>query len=225
MLRQQPRLLPAPGRGRRAGNGAVGNARWRGVPLKAVLEKAGVNAGVVQFSFNGLDGQVLPQTPDFIKALDIDHALEGEVMIAYAMNGEDLPWLNGFPLRLVVPGFYGTYWVKHLNEIKVLDKTLDNFWMKTAYRIPSNVCACTDPGKPPKATVPINRLNVRSFITNLSTGEKVSAGASFELRGIAFDGGHGIAEVVVSSDGGRSWQSAALGRISGNTRFANGEPS
>ena len=61
---------------------------------------------------------------------------DGEVMLAYAMNGEDLPWLNGYPVRLVVPGYYGTYWVKHLNEITVLDKVFDGFWMKTAYRIP-----------------------------------------------------------------------------------------
>jgi DMSO/TMAO reductase YedYZ molybdopterin-dependent catalytic subunit len=62
---------------------------------------------------------VVPQTPDFIKALDIDHALDGEVMLAFEMNGEELPWLNGYPLRLVVPGYYGTYWVKHVHEIIV----------------------------------------------------------------------------------------------------------
>jgi len=74
----------------------MGNARWKGVPLKAVLDRAGVQAGALQVSFNGLDRPVLPETPDFVKALDIDHARDGEVMIAYAMNGEDLPWLNGF---------------------------------------------------------------------------------------------------------------------------------
>ena len=97
-------------------NGAMGNARWKGVPLKALLDKAGVQAGAVQVSFQGLDRPVLPETPAFVKALDLDHALDGEVMIAYAMNGEDLPWLNGFPMRLVVPGCYGTYWVKHLTR-------------------------------------------------------------------------------------------------------------
>ena len=127
--------------GGQLGNGAMGNARWKGVPLKAVLDRAGVQAGAVQVSFNGLDRPVLPETPDFVKALDIDHARDGEVMIAYAMNGEDLPWLNGFPIRLVVPGFYGTYWVKQLNEITVLDKTFEGFWMKPAYRIPANACA------------------------------------------------------------------------------------
>jgi DMSO/TMAO reductase YedYZ molybdopterin-dependent catalytic subunit len=205
--------------GGQLGNGAMGNARWKGVPLKAVLDRAGVQAGAVQVSFNGLDRPVQPDTPDFVKALDLDHARDGEVMLAYAMNGEDLPWLNGFPVRLVVPGYYGTYWVKHLNEITVLDKPLDNFWMKTAYRIPANACACTEPGKPPLATVPINRFNVRSFLTNLPDGAKVKAEKDIPLRGIAFDGGYGITDVAISSDGGRSWQAATLGENLGKYSF------
>ena len=120
----------------------MGNARWRGVPLKAVLDRAGVQAGSRQVTFNGLDEPVLPDTPDFVKALDLDHARDGEVMIAYAMNGQDLPWLNGFPVRLVVPGYYGTYWVKHLNEITVIDHAFDGYWMASAYRMPDNDCAC-----------------------------------------------------------------------------------
>src|SRR3981189_1064483 len=102
-------------------NGAMGNARWRGVPLKAVLGKAGVQQGARQVTFGGMDGPVSDTTPDFVKALDIDHARDGEVMLAYGMNADDLPVLNGFPLRLIVPGYYGTYWVKHLNEITVID--------------------------------------------------------------------------------------------------------
>lgn len=205
--------------GGQLGNGAMGNARWKGVPLKAVLDKAGVKPGAVQVSFSGLDGPALAETPDFAKALDIDHARDGEVMIAYAMNGEDLPWLNGFPVRLVVPGWFGTYWVKHLNEITVLDKPLDNFWMKTAYRIPDNDCACTEPGKPAEKTVPINRFKVRSFITSVTEGDKVQAEAPLKLRGIAFDGGSGIKEVAVSSDGGKTWQPTVLGEDLGKYSF------
>src|SRR3954454_16155938 len=130
-------------------NGAMGNARWKGVPLKAVLDKAGIMPGAKQVTFNGLDGPVVPETPDFVKALDIDHARDGEVMLAYEMNGVDLPHLNGYPVRLVVPGYYGTYWVKHLNEITVIDGIYDGFWMKSAYRIPNNDCACTPPGQAP----------------------------------------------------------------------------
>jgi len=154
-----------------------------------------------------------------VKALDVDHAGDGEVMLAYAMNGQDLPVLNGFPLRLVVPGYYGTYWIKHLNEIIVIDDVFDGFWMKTAYRIPDNTCACVEPGTAPKATIPINRLNVRSFITNVQDGAKVRAGGETLLKGIAFDGGYGIAEVVVSTDGGKSWAGAKLGQDFGKYSF------
>src|SRR3982075_81686 len=177
--------------GGQLGNGAMGNARWRGVPLKAVLDMAGVQQGAKQVTFNGMDGPVADKTPDFVKALDIDHARDGEVMLAYSMNGADLPVLNGFPLRLVVPGYYGTYWVKHLNEITVIDNVFDGFWMKTAYRIPDNDCNCVEPGTPPKTTVPINRFKVRSFITSVADGAKLKAGA-IVLKGIAFDGGKGI---------------------------------
>ena len=200
-------------------NGAMGNARWKGVPLKAVLDRAGVQAGARQVTFNGLDGPVIPETPDFEKALDIDHARDGEVMIAYSMNGQDLPWLNGFPVRLVVPGYYGTYWVKHLNEVTVIDKLFDGFWMATAYRIPDDACACTEPGKTPTATVPINRYNVRSFITSLTDGATVKADADATLKGIAFDGGYGITEVTVSADGGRTWTAATLGEDLGRYSF------
>jgi len=87
------------------GNGAMGNALWAGVRLKDVLDRAGVKAGAVQVRLSGLD-QSFADAPRFIKSLDIDHARDGEVMIAYAMNGEQLPLLNGFPLRVVVPGWY-----------------------------------------------------------------------------------------------------------------------
>jgi DMSO/TMAO reductase YedYZ molybdopterin-dependent catalytic subunit len=205
--------------GGQSGNGAMGNARWKGVPLKAVLDKAGVQAGAKQVVFGGMDGPVSDKTPDFAKALDLDHARDGEVMLAYSMNGENLPMLNGFPLRLVVPGYYGTYWVKHLNEITVIDSVYDNFWMKTAYRIPDNDCNCVEPGTPPKATIPINRFTVRSFVTNLRDGAKVKAGAETRLKGIAFDGGKGIKEVAVSTDGGKTWLPTKLGKDLGKYSF------
>jgi sulfite dehydrogenase (cytochrome) subunit A len=205
--------------GGQLGNGAMGNARWKGVPLKAVLDKAGVQQGARQVTFDGLDVPVSDKTPDFVKALDIDHARDGEVMLAYAMNGQDLPVLNGFPLRLIVPGYYGTYWVKHLSEITVIDNVFDGFWMKTAYRIPDNACACVEPGTAPKATIPINRLDVRSFVTNVRDGAKVKAGGETLLKGIAFDGGYGITEVTVSTDGGKTWLDAKLGPDLGKYSF------
>lgn len=197
--------------GGQLGNGAMGNAKWTGVPLRRVLEKAGVKPGAVQVSFNGMDRPPIEGGPDFVKALDIEHAMDGEVMLAWAMNDRDLPMLNGYPLRLVVPGYYGTYWIKHVNDIQVLDKVFDGFWMASAYRIPANACACTPAGKGPARTVPINRFNTRSFITSHRDGARLRAGREVVLRGIAFDGGQGIAEVGISTDGGRTWQAAKLG--------------
>src|SRR6266403_1446020 len=205
--------------GGQLGNGAMGNARWKGVPLKALLDKAGVQQGARQVTFDGLDEPVSDKTPDFVKALDIDHARDGEVMLAYAMNGAELPVLNGFPLRLVVPGYYGTYWVKHLNEITVIDDVFDGVWMKTAYRIPDNDCNCVDPGTAPKATIPINRFKVRSFITSVADGAKLKAGAQITLTGIAFDGGKGIKDGAVSTDGGKTWAQASLGKDLGKYSF------
>jgi sulfite dehydrogenase (cytochrome) subunit A len=205
--------------GGQLGNGAMGNARWRGPALKAVLDRAGVQPGARQVTFNGMDGPVTDKTPDFVKALDIDHARNGEVMLAYSMNGADLPVLNGFPLRLVVPGYYGTYWVKHLNEITVIDNVFDGFWMKTAYRIPDNDCNCVEPGTAPKATIPINRFKVRSFITSVADGAKLKAGAQTTLKGIAFDGGKGIKDVAVSTDSGKTWAQASLGKDLGKYSF------
>jgi sulfite dehydrogenase len=204
--------------GGQLGNGAMGNARWRGVPLKTVLDKAGVQQGAKQVTFNGMDVPVSDKTPDFVKALDLDHARDGEVMLAYGMNGDDLPVLNGFPLRLIVPGYYGTYWVKHLNEITVIDNVFDGFWMKSAYRIPDTPCACIEPGTAPKATIPINRFDVRSFITSVADGAKLKSGTTL-LKGIAFDGGKGIKEVAISTDGGKTWIPAKLGKDLGKYSF------
>jgi hypothetical protein len=197
----------------------MGNARWKGVPLKAILDKAGVQEGAKQVFFNGADMPAAETIPDYIKALDIDHARDGEVLVAYAMNNEDLPILNGYPLRLVVPGYYGTYWVKHLNEITVIDNVYDGFWMKTAYKIPNNSCACVAPGTKPASATPINRMNVRSFVTSLADGAKVSAGDILTISGIAFDGGYGVTEVVVSTDGGKTWRSADLAADLGKYSF------
>lgn len=193
-------------------NGAMGNARWRGIPLKRILERAGVSPNAKQVTFEGLDRPIVPATPEFVKALDLDHAMDGEVMVAFAMNGKDLPMLNGFPVRLVVPGYYGTYWVKHLADINVIDKVFDGFWMATAYRIPDNDCNCVEPGKAPEKTKPIGRFTVRSFITSHANGQQVAAGKAMRVRGIAFDGGEGIRDVQFSTDGGQTWHAAKLGQ-------------
>jgi DMSO/TMAO reductase YedYZ molybdopterin-dependent catalytic subunit len=204
--------------GGQLGNGAMGNARWTGVPLRALLDRAGVRSGAREVAFNGLDNPTVDTILDFVKSLGIDHARDGEVLVAFAMNGENLPFLNGYPLRLVVPGYYGTYWIKHLNDINVLDAEFDGYWMKTAYRIPDNDCACVPAGGRPETTRPIGRLNVRSFVTSHRNGQVVPGTQAIELRGIAFSGGDGVARVLVSADGG-DWQEARLGEDLGRYSF------
>ncbi len=204
-------------------NGAMGNALWMGVRLKDVLDRAGVKAGAVQVRFNGLDEAVVPDAPRFMKSLDIDHARDGEVMIAYAMNGDQLPLVNGFPLRLVVPGWYSTYWVKMLSDIEVLDKPDDNYWTKTAYTIPDTPHANVTPGQTGVKMVPINRMVPRSFITNIKAGASLPAGAPTLARGIAFGGDTGVAKVDFSADGGKTWQAAKLGKDEGKYGFRRWE--
>ena len=200
-------------------HGAMGNAVWAGVRLKDVLDLAGVKPGAMQVRFKGLDDPVVADGPKYMKSLAIDHARDGEVMIAYAMNGEQLPLLNGFPLRLVVPGWFATYWVKMLNDIEVLDQPDDNYWMKTAYTIPDTPYANMKPGETGVKTVPINKMPPRSLITNVKAGDTLHVGTPAPLRGIAFGGDTGVARVDLSSDGGKTWQATQLGADAGKYGF------
>ncbi|MEJ7935463.1 molybdopterin-dependent oxidoreductase [Sphingobium sp. AN558] len=201
------------------GHGAMGNAKWLGVPLRHVLDLAGVKAGAVQVRFNGGDQAVLPDAPDFRKALDIDHARDGEVMIAFAMNGEQLPLLNGFPCRLVVPGWYSTYWIKILDRIEILPQVDDDYWMAKAYRIPTAPGANVVPGTKDFPTTPINRMIPRSWITSLEEGQSVGLTSVLPVGGIAMGGDSGVARVDLSADGGKSWHRATLGPDPGKYSF------
>jgi sulfite dehydrogenase len=193
-------------------NGAMGNVTWGGSRLKDILNQAGVKEGSVEVSFDGLDGPPLPSVPDFVKSLPMDKATEADVIVAYEMNGKYLPMLNGFPARLIVPGWFATYWVKSLSTITVLPKQFDGFWMKTAYRIPDDPCACVPPGTGPKKTVPINRLDTRSFIVEPSDGTTLKMNKPVQIMGMAFSGGYGIRDVIVSTDNGKTWNATSLGR-------------
>lgn len=201
-------------------NGAMGNAEWAGVRLRDILSAAGVKPAAVEASFNGLDQPVIPSVPDFVKSLGISRIMEDpNVLVAFEMNGQPLPMLNGFPVRLIVPGWYATYWVKHLSEITVLDKPFEGFWMRKAYLIPDTPCGCVEPGTVPARTVPINRMDVRSLMAMPSDGQHIAAGKMLALKGVAFDSGYGIREVVVSTDNGGTWRPARLGKDLGNYSF------
>ncbi|MBX4924419.1 molybdopterin-dependent oxidoreductase [Rhizobium binae] len=196
------------------GSGAMGNARWAGVRLKDLLAKAGLSDAAIEVAFNGADGPVYDKTPDFQKSLPIWKATDENTLIAYEMNGEALPHWNGFPVRLIVPGWTGTYWVKHLIEVKTLSEPLKTFWMNPAYRVPRSLFPIVERFSSQEAALspstPITEIVVNSMITNLADGAQLKAGQPVELRGIAWDGGYGIVEVALSSDGGKSWIPATL---------------
>ena len=201
------------------GHGAMGNAMWKGVRLRDLLEKAGLEKDAKHVRFDGLDRPVADATPDFLKSLSLDNAMADHVLIAYAMNEEPLPFLNGFPLRLVVPGWYASYWVKMLNDIEVLNQDDHNFWMDPAYRIPDNACGCLEPGQKPTSTVPLSTMPVRSFITNVEDGATLPTGSPTLVKGIAFDQGYGIDQVFFSLDGGQHWDATQLGKDYGDFSF------
>jgi len=198
------------------GHGAVGNAKWTGVKLKDLLNKAGMKADAVEVSFQGLDRPPIADTPAFAKALEAGRAMDGEVMVAYQMNGADLPMLNGYPLRLVVPGWYATYWVKSLQNINVLPEKFKSFWMDKAYRVPNNPEAQETPQALATDTVPITTMSVRSLIVRPEPQEEIRAGQPAEIEGLAMDSGKGIKKVEVSTDGGKSWSEARLEKDLGN---------
>jgi DMSO/TMAO reductase YedYZ molybdopterin-dependent catalytic subunit len=218
--RFQPRLP-----GGQWGNGAMGNALWTGVRLREILDAAGIKTGSLQVQFEGLDKGMGPRgygSNRFLKALVLTNPILDECVIAYSMNHQPLPMLNGFPVRLVVPGYFATYWLKGLTSIRVLDQPDDNFWMKTAYRIPDTPRNSTTPeemrsGKVP--TIPVGRMPVRSFLISPDGSAKIPAGFPLRLQGVAFSGYGGVRKVEVSADDGKSWREAQLGENLGPYPF------
>jgi DMSO/TMAO reductase YedYZ molybdopterin-dependent catalytic subunit len=199
------------------GHGAMGNAKWKGVRLKDVLAKAGVKAGALEVAFEGADGGVIEKTPDFTKSIPVWKALDENTLIAWEMNGEPLPHWNGFPARVVVPGWTATYWIKHVTSIEVLSQPFKGFWMNPAYRIPKGKFPIVDRflSQETEANTPITEMVVNSLVTNLRDGMSYKANSPLFVRGIAWDGGYGVTRVEVSHDGGKVWQLAELGQDHG----------
>jgi DMSO/TMAO reductase YedYZ molybdopterin-dependent catalytic subunit len=222
--RLQPRVP-----GAQWGNGAMGNALWTGVRMREILDMAGMKTDSLQVQFQGLEtGQGPAGTASniFQKSLDLANPVVDECVVAYLMNGEPLPMLNGFPVRLVVPGYFATYWTKCLSWIRVLDAPDENFWMKTAYRVPDTPRGNTTPedvkaGK--VKTVPIERFPVRSFLISPDGTSKIPAGLGVTLRGIAFSGFARVNRVEVSDDDGKTWTGATLGEDYGAYSFRTWE--
>lgn len=192
-------------------SGAMGNALWRGVRLKDVLATAGIDKSALEVSLAGADSGVLPTTPDFIKSLPLPKALDENTLIAFEMNGEPLPHWNGFPARLIIPGWTATYWIKHLTAVNVISKPFDGYWMKTAYRIPKDRFPSGQfSSQETEIHMPITEILVNSLISNLVDGQTLPNAKPMEIKGVAWDGGDGIARVEVSTDGGSNWHQATL---------------
>lgn len=202
------------------GYGAMGCARWKGAKLKDVLAKAGIKKEAIEVGFNGADGPVVDKTPDFIKSIPAWKAMEDTTLVAYEMNGQPLPHFNGAPARIVVPGWTGTYWIKHVTEINALTKPLGGFWMNPAYRIPLGKFPIRDRfvSQETALNTPITEIVVNSLITSHRDGAKVKTG-KVTVAGIAWDGGYGIRSVAVSTNGGKTWMSATLGQDLGPFAF------
>lgn len=196
------------------GHGAMGHALWKGIRLRDLLDKARLKPDALEVAFDGADAGTLGKTPDFVKSLPLEKALDEHTLIAFEMNGEALPHWHGFPARLVVPGWAATYWVKHLISIDVVTRPCDGFWMKTAYRIPRGRFAVNDrfPSQETDTHTPITDLVVNSLITHPAEGQRFREGQPIEVKGVAWDGGRGIERVEISADGGRTWHPSALGR-------------
>ena len=191
------------------GSGAMGCATWKGVRLRDILDQAGLKKDAEWIGFNGSEKAAYYETPNFIRELHLDE-LDDHVILAYEMNGEDLPYLNGYPLRLVIPGIYSDSWVKMLSNITVTNEYKHLFFMDVAYRVPDNDCECETHEKKAPKTKPITKMNVKSVIGYPTNGGKLSLNSHVVVRGVAFDDGHGIKQVLVSTDEGKTWEEALL---------------
>lgn len=184
--------------------GAVSTAEWTGVPLSEVLDRAGVRTGAREVLFRGADSGTVDDRSEpirFERSLELDQAREGEVLLAYAMNGEPLPVQHGFPVRLVVPGWYAVASVKWLTEIEIIDQPFTGHYQAEKYRY-----EWERDGQVVREPVTLQR--VRALITEPTTNEQVPCG-DLTIRGVAWSGASPIARVEVSvGDGG--WQEAHL---------------
>jgi len=191
------------------GSGAMGCARWKGVRLRDVLDRAGLHKDAVWVGFNGSEKSAYYETPEFIRELELSE-LDDHVILAYEMNGEDLPYLNGYPLRLVIPGYYSDSWIKMLSNITVTNKYRKLFFMDVAYRVPDNETESETPEKRFSKTKPIKKMNVKSIIGYPTKDSIITHKSHVVIRGVAWDSGHGIKDVMVSVDGGKTWEKALL---------------
>lgn len=192
---------------------AVGTARWRGVPLRAVLERAGLGERAHDVLFTGLDRGVEGGVEQrYERALPVEEALREEPLLAYEMNGGPLPPQHGFPLRLVVPGWYGMTSVKWLSQVTVLDHAFAGYQHERAYRFRS---AEDEVGTPVSRMQP-RALMVPPGVPEFMTRERIVDATPVRLEGRAWSGWAPVVSVEVSVDGGETWAPAQLGGDAGS---------
>ncbi len=188
--------------------GAVGNAEWTGTPLAPLLREAGLSEAAVDLAFAGADRGVEGDVEqDYERGLPVAEALREDVLLAYEMNGRPLPPQHGYPLRLVVPGWYGMAHVKWLRRIRVLARDFDGYQNLQGYRIRSDE---DDPGRP------VERIVVRSLLVppgypSFQPRLRHARAGRHRVHGRAWSGFGPVEEVAFSADGGRSWSGAELG--------------
>ena len=187
--------------------GAVGNAEWTGVPLHLLLEKAGLDADAIEIVFEGADRgkpkeKPMPPEPiSYARSLLRDKALAPEVLVAYQMNGRDLPQDHGYPVRLIVPGHYGMASVKWLTHIHAVRETFQGYWQTSDYGFWDQL-----DGRPVRR--PLSDIKLKSQISRPTMYEVLPAGQPYTVRGAAWCGRADVAEVEVSTDGGQTWAAA-----------------
>ena len=190
---------------------AVGTASWRGAALAPLLQEAGVREDATEVLFTGLDrGVEGGEEQAYERSLPVEAVLEGEALLAYEVNGVPLPPQHEFPLRLVVPGWYGMTSVKWLAGITILDEPFTGYQMRHSYRVRLQE---EEPGEPITTMAP-RSLMVPPGIPDFLTRARIVESGICELVGRAWCGGSEITGVDISTDGGRTWAPAALGEQS-----------
>jgi len=206
------RFMKPAARGNQWSFGAISCAEWTGVRLRDVLNRAGLKETAIYTAHYGADTHLSgdPEKEPISRGMPIAKALEPHTIIAFAMNGDDIPELNGHPLRLVAPGWPGSCSQKWLTRIEIRDRVHDGAKMTgQSYRVPAYPVA---PGTevPDEDMIIIESLPVKSLITSPQTGFRVNSGQAFEARGHAWAGDNDVAALDVSIDFGATWTPARL---------------
>jgi DMSO/TMAO reductase YedYZ molybdopterin-dependent catalytic subunit len=186
------------------GSGAVSTGVWRGVSLAALLERAGLREDVVEILFAGADTPP-GDAPPFVRSLPRAQALDPDVLLAYALNGNIISAAHGGPVRLLVPAWYGVASVKWLVQIEALTEPFTGYFQAARY-IMDVPGAATQP--------PLQAMAVKSLITSPRAGASLSPGAQ-RIQGVAWSGAGAITAVAVSTDGGATWQPAEVAASTG----------